>query len=286
MPRPVLSFTDAALGYAGTPVVRQLHFDIHEGEAVALVGPNGSGKTTLLRAVLGAVRVLEGTVDLGDTRIGYVPQSVDVDLTFPVTVREVVTMGLVARLGWWGRLGRHGRAKVGQALERVGLADRADRRFGELSGGQRQRVLLARAQVGDPGLVLLDEPFNGLDEPNRAALLDQIQQMKAEGVAFLASTHDFDLARHACDHALLLAGRQVAFGGVEQVLAPEVLALAYGGHAGDEVVREHSLTVARLASVDLTDSAPASPTLAALGPTGPAPTEAGPAARQPAGRAS
>ena len=115
--------------------------------------------------------------------IGYVPQVADLDPTFPVTVRQVVEMGLYGEVGWLGRITGERRKRVDQALDRVDMLGRAGRRFGDLSGGQKQRVLLARSIVARPKLILLDEPFNGLDEPNRLKLLDLIHSVKAEGVA-------------------------------------------------------------------------------------------------------
>lgn len=235
MNQPVLSLRDAAFGYSSSPVLTDVSVDLFPGQALALVGPNGSGKTTLLRAVLGGVRLLSGSMQLGGTRIGYVPQSTDIDLTFPITVKEVVTMGLYGEIGWLRRPRKEHRVRVEEAISRVDMADRINARFGDLSGGQRQRVLLARAQVSRPGLVLLDEPFNGLDEPNRESLVAQMQAMTHEGVAILVSTHDLELAHETCDRALLLAGRQVALGPCAEVLTTEILADAYRGRGDDRV---------------------------------------------------
>ncbi|MDC4233710.1 metal ABC transporter ATP-binding protein [Actinomyces sp. B33] len=226
---PILRFDRADLGYGRTPVLTGVTASLEAGQALALIGPNGSGKTTLLRSILGDAAVLGGSVEAEAGVIGYVPQSADLDLEFPVTAREVVTMGVYGELGWFRRPHRGHRRAVADALERVGMEDRAGQRFGRLSGGQRQRILLARALVARPRLVLLDEPFNGLDQPNRDALLDIITQMKADGVGVIASTHDLSLARRTCDLALLLAGRQIAFGPLDRVLDPDLLAAAYGG---------------------------------------------------------
>lgn len=225
---PILRFDAASLGYSRMPVVTGLSGVLDAGEALALVGPNGSGKTTVIRSILSDVRVLDGSVDVDAAVIGHVPQSTDLDLEFPVTAVEVVTMGLYGELGWLHRPTKEHRLRVNAALERVGMSDRAQTRFGRLSGGQRQRILLARALVAQPQLVLLDEPFNGLDQPNRDALINIIMSMKKQGVAVVVSTHDLGLARLTCDKALLLSGRQVAFGSLDEVLTPECLARAYG----------------------------------------------------------
>lgn len=240
---PAIEFRDASFSYGGPPALSGVTASVDPGEALALIGPNGSGKTTLLRGVLRTVKVSGGmTVLGGDVRhvrkgsIGYVPQLADLDPTFPVTVRQVVEMGLYAEAGWLRPLGAARRRRVDAALERVDMTGRAGMRFGDLSGGQKQRVLVARSIVARPRLILLDEPFNGLDEPNRRALLDIIRSVKAEGVAVIVSTHDLVLAREVCEKVLLLANRQVAFGPRDEVLVPEVIARAYGGRNTDELV--------------------------------------------------
>lgn len=232
------------LGYDGrTAVLTGVEGTLHAGEALALIGPNGSGKSTLLKGLLGLTRPVRGTVRVlgrrpADARrdVGYLPQTAEVDPTFPVTVRQVVAMGRYRRetdrpLGWLRPASAADRRAVTDALERVGLADRARRRFGELSGGQRQRVLLARALAGDPGLLLLDEPFNGLDETNRDALEHILAELAAGGMSIVLSTHDIGLARAVCTHAAVLAGRQLAFGPIAQALAPAVITAAYSGRS-------------------------------------------------------
>ena len=143
-------------------------------------------------------------------------------------------MGLYGEVGWLGRITGERRKRVDQALDRVDMLGRAGRRFGDLSGGQKQRVLLARSIVARPKLILLEEPFNGLDEPNRLKLLDLIHSVKAEGVAVVVSTHDIVLAQETCEKVLLLANRQIGFGPKEEILVPELIAEAYGGHVPEE----------------------------------------------------
>lgn len=221
---------DCNLAYGYKTVVTGLNGTVQPGEALALIGPNGSGKTTFLQAIIGTVRVSGGTLTLPhDVAIGYVPQLADIDLTFPVTARQVVSMGLSRHTGLWGRLKKSQKQAVENALQHVGLLSRADVRFGDLSGGQRQRILLARAIVAKPTLVLLDEPFNGLDEPNRRELLTIMQEAKREGMTFVVSTHDLIIAEAICEKALLLAGKQIAFGPLQEVLTKENIAYAYGG---------------------------------------------------------
>ena len=240
---PALRFGDADFSYGGPPALTGVTGELGRGEALALIGPNGSGKTTLLRGILrsvtvtGTMEVLGGRVrDVRRGAIGYVPQVADLDPEFPVTVRQVVEMGLFAEMGWFGRLTRSRRTRVDAALDRVDMRDRASRRFGDLSGGQRQRVLLARCIVADPELILLDEPFNGLDEPNRRALIGIIRDLKAAGVAVAVSTHDLSLAQLTCEKVLLVANRQVAFGPRDEVLVPEYIDRAYGGRGSDQLL--------------------------------------------------
>ena len=231
----LVSFRDATLGYGGTPALSGLTLDVVGGGALALVGPNGGGKTTLMRAVVGGCQVLSGRVSVTASRIGLVPQSADLDLTFPVSAAEVVTMGLIGEAGWGKRITADMRRRVGHALERVNLADRATRRFGTLSGGQRQRVLVARALVARPELVMMDEPFNGLDAPSRDIITRLIAELTEDGVGVVVSTHDLSLARDVCSRACVLASRLVALGPTNEALAPEILARAYGSSADEAI---------------------------------------------------
>lgn len=221
---------DCDLAYCYKTVVTGLNGSVEAGEALALIGPNGSGKTTFLQAIIGIVRVSHGSLTMPKTvSIGYVPQQVDLDLTFPITARQVVAMGLSRQTGFLGLLKKSQKKSVEDALNHVGLLNRADVRFGDLSGGQRQRILLARAIVARPTLILLDEPFNGLDEPNRKELLNIMKSAKEDGISFVVSTHDLVIADAICEKALLLAGRQVDFGPLRKVMTKENISLAYGG---------------------------------------------------------
>ena len=231
----LVSFRDATLGYGGTPALSGLTLDVVGGGALALVGPNGGGKTTLMRAVVGTCSILSGRVEVNAARIGLVPQSADLDLTFPVSAAEVVTMGLIGEAGWGRRITADMRRRVSAALERVNLADRATRRFGTLSGGQRQRVLVARALVARPELVMMDEPFNGLDAPSRDIITRLIAELTEDGVGVVVSTHDLSLARDVCSRACVLASRLVALGPTNEALAPDILARAYGSSADEAI---------------------------------------------------
>ena len=150
--------------------------------------------------------------------IGFLPQTAELDPDFPISLEQVVMQGRYRRLGFLRWPGRTDREAVRRALDTVGLGALAKRRFGELSGGQRQRGLLARALASEPRLLLLDEPFNGLDQQNRDALIDTLRTLKAQGVAVLVSTHDLELAKLVCDRVVLVNGTQLAFGPVADVL--------------------------------------------------------------------
>ena len=228
---PVVEIEDGAFGYGGAPVLTGVSFSVRAGEAVALIGPNGAGKSTLLAGILGLAqhdaRVFR--VPGGRGEIGTLPQSSEIDPAFPVTLEQVVAMGRTPRLGlrWPGGADRR---IVADALAAVRLAEHRRTRFGDLSGGQRQRGLLARALASEPRLLLLDEPFNGLDRTSREALLETIRALKARGVALLLTTHVLELARAVCDRTLLVNRHQVAFDDTDCVLTLEQVEAAFASH--------------------------------------------------------
>jgi ABC-type Mn2+/Zn2+ transport system ATPase subunit len=218
---------DLAAGYGGHAAIEQVSFEVDSGQRVALLGPNGGGKTTLLRALLGELRPMRGTVEVR-SRAATVAQTERSRLDFPVSALDVALMGALPRLPWWRRPGHQDRRAALAALERVGVAARAMDTFGDLSGGQRQRVLIARGLVQDAQLLLLDEPFSGLDVPAAKALESLIAELAAEGRGIVIATHDLAQARR-WDEVLCLNKRQVAFGKPEAILDREVLEATYGG---------------------------------------------------------
>jgi ABC-type Mn2+/Zn2+ transport system ATPase subunit len=215
-----------ATGYGGVPVLEDVTFDLSAGEAIGVLGPNGGGKSTLFRALLGELRVLRGSV-AAPPRLGLVPQTERSRLDYPVTALDVALMGTLSRVPWWRPTGRRERAFALEALERVGLRELAKEQFGELSGGQRQRVLVARALVQDAPVLLLDEPFSGVDQPSAELLERLIDDLGREGRGLLIATHDLEQARR-WDRVLCLNRRQIAFGPPAETLTRPVLEETYG----------------------------------------------------------
>ncbi len=223
---PLIEAADLAAGYDGRAAISDLSFSLHAGERMALLGPNGGGKTTLLRALLAELPPLAGTLRVG-VRCATVPQTERSRLDYPVSALDVAAMGALSRLPWWRRPGRRDRALALDALGRVGLAELAGETFGKLSGGQRQRVLIARSLVQDARVLLLDEPFSGLDRPSSERLEALIAALAAEGRGIVIATHDLDQARR-WDTVLCLNRTQVAAGAPEEVLDLGVLERTYG----------------------------------------------------------
>ncbi|MEV4765890.1 metal ABC transporter ATP-binding protein [Micromonospora chokoriensis] len=233
-----LRYTEVSVGYHGTPVLTDVNLTLVPGQRLALIGPNGAGKSTLIKSMLGLVPVLAGTSTVlgrtpshARTSTGYVPQTDSLDADFPVTAGQVVMMGRYRRIGWWRPTRSADRQAVHQALDRLGLANLARTHFGVLSGGQRQRVLLARAIAAEPQLLLLDEPFNGVDVVSQEAILSVLRDLSVVGTTLVVSTHDLTVARDLADTVCVLNGRQWAVGPPDETLTADLLRRAYGGHA-------------------------------------------------------
>ena len=222
-----LSVQDLAASYGGPVVLSGVTFDAEQGERIGVLGPNGGGKSTLFRVLLGELRPLRGSVRR-PPRLGFVPQTERSRLDYPVSALDVALMGTLSRVPWWRPVGRAERRVALAALERVGLAALAGEQFGELSGGQRQRVLVARALVQDAPVLLLDEPFSGVDQTSAELLERLLDDLAGEGRAILVATHDLEQARRF-NRVLCLNRRQIAFGPPAETLTRPVLEATYGG---------------------------------------------------------
>ena len=225
-------------------------FQVDEGERIAIVGPNGAGKSTLLKLIAGTLRPSSGTVNVFGHEpdkhicIAYVPQRSQIDWSFPVTVEDVVMMGRVGQIGLFRRPRKRDRIIVQTSLDRVGIADLSAQQIGELSSGQQQRVFLARALAQRADLILLDEPFNGLDLPSHDAILEILNLLHQDGVTVIISTHDLGLAEETFDRVMLLNRRLVAIGSAADVLTSHNLLKAYGSQVHILNENENSLFVA------------------------------------------
>ena len=232
----VLEFHDVTVAYGRRPVLWNIDLVIDEPCLFGIIGPNGAGKSTLLKAALGLVPLMDGNVSflgrpLAEVRgqVGYVPQRETVDWDFPVTAMDVVLMGTYARLGWFRRPGARERGAARDCLDRVGLADVADRQIGRLSGGQQQRVFLARALAQEARIYLLDEPFAGVDARSQERIFAVLAGLRAEGRLVVAVHHDLRTAAEWFDRVALVDMRLVAAGPTADVLTPDNLRTTYGG---------------------------------------------------------
>lgn len=225
---------DLTCGYDGRPVIDAVSLVIPAGRFAAIVGPSGAGKTTLLRALLSQAELLHGSVELrrdhrGQTiRIGYVPQLESIDWSFPVTVEQVVLMGLTAESGWRPWPSREHRERMLAILERLGIAHCARRHIRDLSGGQQQRVFLARALVRAPDLLLLDEPTASSDIKTRHDILHLLSDLNEDGITVLLTTHDLNSVAAHLPWVVCLNGTIVAEGPPDDVFTPDVLSQTYG----------------------------------------------------------
>lgn len=231
-----LAIHGLTVSYDGKPAVFSVDVVFRPARMTAIIGPNGAGKSTLLKAALGIITPLSGRVTshgvaLGQRRerIAYVPQRASVDWDFPARVLDVVVMGLYRELGLLRRITAAHRARALHCLDRVGMADFAQRQIGQLSGGQQQRVFLARALAQDADLYLLDEPFAGVDAATEKAIIGVLHALRDEGRTVIAVHHDLATVRAYFDCALIMNTTAIAEGPVSEVFTPDHLQSAYGG---------------------------------------------------------
>ncbi|MDE2378678.1 ABC transporter ATP-binding protein [Bradyrhizobium sp.] len=224
-----VQFHNVTLGYDRHPAVHHLEGEVPCGALVAVIGPNGAGKSTLLRGIVGILKPLAGSIDLGglDARdIAYLPQTADIDRSFPISVFDFVGTGLWRSTGLFGGIGKPARDKILDAIAAVGLSGFENRPIGTLSGGQMQRVLFARVLLQDTRLIVLDEPFNAIDAKTTADLLALVKRWHGEGRTVLAALHDMEMVRNHFSETLLLARGPVAWGPTAEVLTAENLLVA------------------------------------------------------------
>lgn len=230
MTRALVSFRKATLGYGRQPVLRDLDLDILEHDFLGLVGPNGAGKTTILRAFLGALRPMAGTLTVAPgLRYGYVPQRDPVESLFPLRVIDVVMMGRYNRIGLGRRPGEEDRNRSIEALDRVGIAELAKAPFNALSGGQRQRTLIARALVGEPDVLVLDEPTNGMDLVATTQILGLVRDLhERTGLTVVMVSHALNEVANYVERIALVHQGGYVVGDVADVMTEEQLSAMYG----------------------------------------------------------
>jgi ABC-type Mn2+/Zn2+ transport system ATPase subunit len=247
MSQPLVSFDHATLGYGRRVVLSGLTFDIPAGDFLGLVGPNGAGKTTILRAILGSLAPIGGTLTIDpNIRIGYVPQRDSVDYSFPLTVTDVVLMGRYDRIGLGRRPTDSDRRRACAALEHVGILDLADNQLTALSGGQKQRTLIARALVGQPSVLILDEPTNGMDLVSTTQILGLVRELHdRDGLTVVMVSHALnEVANYVKRIALVLEG-SFRVGTVDEIMNEEVLSSMYGIPVDVDQFNGHRIVVAR-----------------------------------------
>ncbi|MFQ6546417.1 manganese/iron ABC transporter ATP-binding protein [Aestuariibius sp. 2305UL40-4] len=222
----------------GTTALRDTSFEIPKGTITALVGVNGAGKSTLFKAIMGFVPVAAGEISvlgrpvkaaLRQNLVAYVPQAEEVDWSFPVLVEDVVMMGRYGHMGLLRRAAEADRRAVAEALERVGMSAYRERQIGELSGGQRKRVFLARALAQDAQVILLDEPFTGVDVATEEAIIKLLSDLREEGRVMLVSTHNLGSVPEFCDRTILVKGTVLAYGPTAETFTRRNLERAFGG---------------------------------------------------------
>jgi zinc/manganese transport system ATP-binding protein/zinc transport system ATP-binding protein len=245
----LVRFERVTCGYDGPPVLRDVDLAIRRGGFVGVVGPSGAGKTTLLRAIVGMVPRLEGRITLdgrlvgrGATPgVGWVPQLETVDWNVPATVREVVLMGRWAERPWRAWATAEDRDRVDGLLGRLGISGLAGRHIRDLSGGQQQRVFLARALIGDPRILLLDEPTRGVDLKTRDEILHLLADLNADGITVVLTTHELNTVAAHLPWVVCVNGGIVAEGDPDRIFTPEILGRTYGAEL--RVVRQDGLVL-------------------------------------------
>ena len=224
MSADAISVTELTVDYDGVKAIEDVNFMVNAEKLTAIIGPNGAGKSTLIKALLGLIPTRTGTISCFGTSpkqyrkyISYVPQRAQIDWEFPANVFDVVAMGLYGELGLLRRFSSAHKDRVHSALTDVDMADFAARQISQLSGGQQQRVFLARSIVQDAELILLDEPFGGIDAKSEAVIVDILRRQKQNGKSIVAVHHDLSTVKDYFDDVILLNKTVTAFGPVNDV---------------------------------------------------------------------
>lgn len=247
MTAPLVTFDRVSLGYGRKPVLEDVSFAIPRGDFLGVVGPNGSGKTTIIRALLNTLAPIAGTVTRApDLRFGYVPQRDHVDSLYPLTVSDVVIMGRYDRIPIGRRPGPADRTAARQALEQVGIPHLAERNLSALSGGQKQRVLIARALVGDPNVLVLDEPTNGMDLVSTTQILGLVRELHDDrNLTVVMVSHALNEVANYVRRIGLVFGGRLRLGEVGEIISEAVLTDVYGLPVEVHSFGGHRVVVAR-----------------------------------------
>ncbi len=243
----LVAFENATLGYGGRPVLSNLSFDIPEGDFLGLVGPNGAGKTTILRNILGSLQPISGLVTRAEgLRFGYVPQRDQVDYNFPLQVLDVVLMGRYDRIGLGRRPAQSDCDLALAALEHVGIADLAHRQLNALSGGQKQRTLIARALVGKPNILVLDEPTTGMDLVAMTQILGLVRELhECDRLTVLMVSHALNEVANYVKRIALVQQGAFQIGPVNEIMTEATLSAMYGIPVDVSSFNGHQIVVAR-----------------------------------------
>ena len=243
----LVTFDRATLGYGRRAVLTDLQFEIPQGDFLGLVGPNGAGKTTIIKAILGSLTPISGSVTVRPgLRFGYVPQRDSVDYNFPLKVVDVVLMGRYDRVGLGRRPNREDRERAMAALKHVGIADLAERQLSALSGGQKQRTLIARALVGEPDVLVLDEPTNGMDLVSTTQILGLVRELHdRDGLTVLMVSHALNEVANYVKRIALVVERGFRIGSVSEIMTEHTLSQMYGIPVEVDSFNGHRIVVAR-----------------------------------------